>query len=246
MNSNIIYKISLFFITVISLSGLFLLSACEKLKDAKKMESDPIEITSINLSKSTVNMNETISVTIIATDEEGRTLNYDFSANGGSFSNVKQTNNTANWTAPFAGGTYTITGRVFAGDDEDSASVNVTVLDEIKPVITLVYPLDGNYIPVVNHQEFTFNAYHPNGVSETDGLIIDFFIGSSNYNSRKSNVQRNNPSGDNKNYIFSFDLDLSNISGDCRLEYKVQSTAGGVDSDVKTVLFKVEGVGQNY
>jgi hypothetical protein len=246
MNKNLIYKIFLNLLIILSFSVLFLMFACEKPKDEKHIDSDPIVITNINLSKSTVNMNETISVAIIATDAEGRTLNYDFTATGGGFSNVVLTNNAADWTAPFAGGTYAITGRAFTGDDAASASVNVVVLDVVKPVITTVYPQEGNYVPALNHNGFSFNAYHPNGVSETAGLVIDFFIGSTKDNSRKSNVHRSNPGGDNKNYIFAFDLDLNNISGDCGLEYQVQSAAGSLDSDKKIINFKVEGVGQNY
>ena len=241
MNNNInsIFKIFSITLTLISFAGLFLLSAC-----GKEKEENPIKITSIELSKSSVDTLETITVTINATDNKGRTLNYSFSADGGDFTNVVQINNSANWRAPSSGGKCRITGRAYAGNDEDFAGVDVNILDEMKPVITSVYPLEGDHVPAVNHQGFSFNAYHPNGVSETTGLVIDFYYDGNLYYG--GNVQRDNPSGDNKNFTFTFDLDLYNKSGDCRLEYQVQSLISSVNSDLKTVNFKVEGVGQVY
>jgi hypothetical protein len=245
-NKNSILKIFSITQTLITFIGLFLPSACEKSEEAKEKLFNPITITSIELSKSSVDTLETITVTIHATDKEGRTLNYDFSTNRGDFSNMELTNKTANWTAPSTGGKCTITGRAYAGDDDDSASIDVNVLDGTKPVIASVYPIEGNHVPAVNHQGFSFNAYHPNGVYETTGLVINIYIGDVLNNSIKNNVQRTNPSGDNKNFTFTFNLDFDGISGGCRLEYKVRSLISNVDSNLKTVNFTVEGVSQDY
>jgi hypothetical protein len=109
--------ITILFITLIS-SGLFLIACGED------EEENPVSISSIELSSSTVNTGGSITVTINATDKDDRILNYEFDADGGDFDPYEATENSTVWNAPSVGGDYTITGRAYVGNDEDTATIS--------------------------------------------------------------------------------------------------------------------------
>jgi hypothetical protein len=232
----------------VSISALFFLVACGK------EEENPVSISSIDLNPSSIDVGGSVIVTINATDEDGRILNYEFTANGGTFPDITDTTqNSATWTAPLTGGTYRITGRAYVGDDQDTLPRDIVVLSSDKPTITLIYPTEGIGITAVNNPGFKFSAFHSNGIKSSVGLIIELYADDNDNDytndtlipgAVSSIVQTN--TGDNQNFTFSFDLDLDSITGDHYLKYGVQSNITSIDSNPVYVHFTVEGVTTTY
>ena len=75
---------------------------------------------------SSININQSITITSIATDQDGDTLTYIWTKTGGTISG---SGSSIIWTAPATTGTYTITCTVSDGDLSDSQSFTVTVLE---------------------------------------------------------------------------------------------------------------------
>lgn len=88
---------------------------CEKQK-----ENQPPSITTVTSSSSTVEINQTITLKITASDPEGDQLSYKWGANGGSFPNGNS-QATVSWQAPITPGTYKIWITV---DDGNNHAVN--------------------------------------------------------------------------------------------------------------------------
>lgn len=86
----------------------------------KQKENQPPSITSVTSSSSTVEINQTITLKVTASDPEGDQLNYKWGSNGGSFPNgISQA--TVSWQAPNIPGTYKIWITV---DDGNNHAVN--------------------------------------------------------------------------------------------------------------------------
>jgi hypothetical protein len=76
---------------------------------------------------SSININQSITITSIATDQDGDTLTYIWTKNGGTISG---SGSTITWTAPATAGTYAITCIVSDGNGgQDSESINIVVTE---------------------------------------------------------------------------------------------------------------------
>lgn len=241
-NNNRIYRIYYSLISISIILGLTMLFSC------KPEDENPITITSLVVSNDSPESGETITVTINAEDEDERELSYDFWAKDANdqdistFGIITPSENTANWTAPLTGGDYTIYGKAYADDDSDTDSKDIVVLDSSQPVVLIVYPSDGGAVEVFNHPQFTFTAYHSNGIKTSEGdYLIEFKEGDNPIDVTNIDFE----SSDNKNYTCTFDADLDGTSGNCSISVQVESTLNA-KSEITTVNFTVEGASQDY
>jgi hypothetical protein len=82
-----------------------------------RMEADP--------SSTTVTAGQAVTLSVIATNPSGGALTYSWSATGGSLSSTG--GSTVRWTAPGAGGSYTVNVSVSNGKDSAPGAYRFTV-----------------------------------------------------------------------------------------------------------------------
>jgi hypothetical protein len=82
-------------------------------------------ISSIN-APSSVEINQTTTITCNASDQDGDPLTYYWTKTGGTFEG-STTSSSITWRAPSTQGTYTVSCEVSDGEEEDSKSVNISV-----------------------------------------------------------------------------------------------------------------------
>jgi hypothetical protein len=90
---------------------------------------------------SSIDINQSITITSIATDQDGDALTYIWTKNGGT---ITGSGSAITWTAPATAGTYAITCTVSDGrGGQDSESVNVEVfeLDDETKIINTIHGL---------------------------------------------------------------------------------------------------------
>lgn len=97
----------------------------------------PPVISSLTANPSSININETTTITCTASDEDvGDTLIYTWNKNGGTFEG-STSGSSVTWRAPSTEGNYTVGCEVSDGEASDSKSVNISVGDvNHPPVIT--------------------------------------------------------------------------------------------------------------
>jgi len=110
-------------------------------------EPEPINhppvISSLSADPSSININQSSTITCIATDQDGDILTYNWSKTGGT---ITGSGFTITWTAPATAGTYTITCTVSdsnGGQDSESVSIIVNDLGSVPSVsaIAITYHL---------------------------------------------------------------------------------------------------------
>ena len=94
--------------------------------------NSPPQITGLTASPSSIEPGSISTITCTATDPDGDALTYSYTTTGGSISG---TGSTVTYTAPWAGGTYTITCSVADGNDGEDAEV-VVITANSPPQIT--------------------------------------------------------------------------------------------------------------
>ena len=110
-------------------------------------EPEPINhppvISNLSADPSSININQSSTITCIATDQDGDILTYNWSKTGGT---ITGSGFTITWTAPATAGTYTITCTVSdsnGGQDSESVSIIVNDLGSVPSVsaIAITYHL---------------------------------------------------------------------------------------------------------
>ena len=91
------------------------------------LNHDPV-ISNLTAASSSININETTTITCIASDQDGNTLTYSWSKTGGT---IIGSGSTITWTAPSTAGTYTITCTVSDGrGGQDSGAISIVVIEK--------------------------------------------------------------------------------------------------------------------
>jgi len=88
----------------------------------------PPEISDLTANPSSVDINQTTTITCIASDPDGDPLTYYWTKNGGSFEGGTS-GSTVTWRAPSTPGNYTVTCEVSDGELSDSEQFNIPVGD---------------------------------------------------------------------------------------------------------------------
>jgi len=110
----------------------------------EEVESNhPPVISSLIADPSSVNTDQTTTITCTASDQDGDTLTYTWTKTGGTFEG-SITGPSVTWRAPSTQGTYTVSCEVSDGEASDNKSVNISVSD-----------VNLNHVPVITSDPVT-------------------------------------------------------------------------------------------
>lgn len=110
---------------IITIFMLLLIVSCDH--NGPEVENNPPSISSLTANPDTVEVNEIVALTCVASDPDGDELYYNWESYAGLFSG---NGSSVTWTAPNFTGTFPISCKVDDGNDgEDLKSVNISVLD---------------------------------------------------------------------------------------------------------------------
>jgi hypothetical protein len=160
-----------------------------------------------------------------ASDPDGGTVTYQWSASGGEYLSNRQ-NDTLVWRAPVTGGVYTISVKVANSEKDVTRSRDVTVPSYNAPQVEITAPPNNQYVVQENPVVVSASAFSENGIFRVDFLVRDSLVES------KSGAGNTN---------FEFNWTVKEEAGP--VELKVSATAnqtGLVGSD--SILVNVEGV----
>jgi len=107
------------------ISTFVIFSSCSEDKPTEPTNNAP-KIQSITASPSPIKVNETTSLTCVATDSDGDNLTYSWSSDNGTFPNGTSGSSTT-WRAPSGEGTFNIKVIVSDGKETDQKEKNITV-----------------------------------------------------------------------------------------------------------------------
>ncbi len=114
-------------------------------KSACDVGNNPPIISSLTANPSSVDINQTTSITCTASDEDvGDTLTYTWTKNGGTFEG-STSGSTITWKAPSTKGNYTVTCEVSDGEASDSDQVIISVGEPTTLPAPYVTASDGTY-----------------------------------------------------------------------------------------------------
>jgi len=102
------------------------------------LNHDPV-ISNLTANPSSIETNQTSTITCGATDQDGDTLTYTWTKNGGTISG---SGSSITWVAPSIAGTYTITCTISdgrGGQDNESINVEVFELDDETKIINTIH-----------------------------------------------------------------------------------------------------------
>jgi len=117
--------VSCFLILVLLFAGLMLYTTCDD-STVARMDNQPPVIDEILANPDTVLINALCSLLVVASDADGDSLRYQWSANAGTFTTGAQ-DTAATWQAPDVPAVYTVTVAVSDADSTVSADKDVTV-----------------------------------------------------------------------------------------------------------------------
>jgi hypothetical protein len=161
---------------ILLLFAVALLLGCEEL--ASLLQNKPPVIDRLIAIRDRLLPTDTTTVLIEAHDPEGGALSYEWSAEQGTLSTT--TGRHAVWTAP-AAGNYKISVKVFDEKrSETQGQVTLTVLGSENPVVKIMQPANGAFIPGLGVITIEAQASHPNGIQRVEFLVGDKILGSAN------------------------------------------------------------------
>ena len=151
-------------------------------------DNHPPTISSLTANPSSVDISQTATITCIASDPDGDTLNYTWIKTGGTF--VGSTSGSSvTWTAPSTTGTYTILCAVSDGEGgEDNESVNIVVKPDEEEEIESIC---GKVVSALNNKNWNkarsycindSEAYNQVSELENDINNIENWYGPGNLN----------------------------------------------------------------
>ncbi len=118
---------------------LFFVLSCSK-DNSSPTAPDPENhapvISSVTSSLNVIYPGETTTLTAAATDADSDDLTFSWSSTGGTFNTTA--GSSVQWTAPAESGEYTITCTVSDGEDNDSETLTLQVMQNNAPVITSI------------------------------------------------------------------------------------------------------------
>jgi hypothetical protein len=107
----------------------------------------PPVISNLTADPSSVNINETTTMTCTASDEDvGDTLTYTWTKTGGTFEG-STSGSSVTWRAPSTEGNYTVSCEVSDGEASDSKSVNISVINSVESTVSGVTAVASTYYP---------------------------------------------------------------------------------------------------
>jgi hypothetical protein len=139
------------------------------------------EISNLTANPSSVDINQTTTITCTASDPDGDSLTYSWTKTGGTFEG-STSGSSVTWRAPSTQGNYTITCEISDGEESDSESVNISVGEpDIDGDITNVSPLTdpftlGTWYTTNVYVENTGNTSHTFKVIASEPSGTDFEI----------------------------------------------------------------------
>ena len=150
------------------------LTSCEEL--AALIQNKPPVIDRLITLRDRLSPGDTTTVLIEAHDPEGGALAYEWSKEGGTLSSTSGRH--VVWTAP-AAGNYKISVKVFDEKrSETQGQVTLTVLASENPVVKIIYPANGVFIPGLGVTTIEAQASHPNGIQRVEFLVGGKLLGS--------------------------------------------------------------------
>ena len=159
-------------------------------EDEESTDNHPPVISSLNPNPSSVDINQTTTITCSASDQDGNALTYSWTKNGGT---ITGSGSTITWIAPSTAGTYTITCTVSDGKGgEDSESINIVVTesdeDKIRSVCSkLISALNSkNWNEARSYCIYGSEAY--NEIGDLEDLINNWEFG---YGTTTLNINEN-------------------------------------------------------
>ena len=142
--------IASFLVVALLLAGMMIYTACDESSVAQRGNQPPV-IESVLANPDTVLINALCELLVIASDANGDSLRYQWSANSGTFTSGTQ-DTAATWQATDVPGTYRITVAVSDNDSTVTGNTNVVVTSTS---VLSVSEDTLNFEPGTNTQTFT-------------------------------------------------------------------------------------------
>ena len=200
--------------------------SCDKVGDIIDNEAyDPPVIILIDASQNNVNPGDTVLVWVEATNPEEGLLTYSWQRTGGRYIEPAD-NDTVNWIAPLAGGTYELTVTVSNEKKNKSAQKVVNVISTQKPLVNILNPKPGTFVVQGSDVTVSAEAYHDNGLQQVELFVNNEFFEAKDQNS------------DNL-YEFSFKTD-QNMIGQTWIMIVAKVNEQNINADSVSVF--VEGI----
>ncbi len=152
------------------ISILIILISCSEDNTTESTNSAP-SIQSVSATPPAISMNETTTVSCVATDTDGDNLSYIWSANGGTFPSGA-TSLSVTWKAPMTNGNYEVEVTVSDGKDTDSYVLVIEIANTPPNQPSNPSPGDGA-TDVSISTSLNWNCTDPDG----DNLIYDVYFG---------------------------------------------------------------------
>lgn len=217
--------ITLLFIVVIFIScdpeELF---KAKNAPDAGKIQSDA--------SAFVVNPTDTVTFWVVATDPDGRELNYEWAVrddrgnHAGVFIGSNKTDKVT-WKAPINGGIYEVKVTISNSDESITRSEEITVVTLVAPLVTILNPKEAAFIAQYQNVGVKAEVIHPLGIYQTALIVND-------------SVQVANASG-NGDDTFEFNWKADAPAGSVEIKIVAEANVtGATGSD--SVVVNIEGV----
>ena len=209
-------------IHVFSIITLLLFLACNAAEEIFQT-TDPPEVSPIQSDKGfNVNLGDTVTFSVTATNPEEGDLTYEWSATGGTF--VGSTRETfALWKAT-GGGNYQINIDVSNNDKSTRKSTTITVISPTNPFVNIIEPKTGDFLVEGTTVNIEFEAMHVNGISEVYVEANDSTI---YYNNRDQS-------------IYTYGWNVFGPSGETELKVTAHANTGAIGA--QSILVIIEGI----
>jgi len=210
-------KKSLIILTIL----LFL--ACNAAEDLFNPTKAP-EVSAIQSDKGfNVNLGDTVTFSVSATNPEEGDLTYEWNATGGTYLGSTR-ESSAVWKAN-SGGTFEISIDVSNNDKTTTKTDDITVVSPTNPFVNILTPKNGDFLVEGTDVDIEIEAIHINGISDVNVVINDSSTFSAQWRSQN-------------NYYYIWNV--AGSPGETEIKVMAYATTGAIG--INTILVTIEGI----